>query len=55
MELQAGEYLWNVSYRIERSVVPISAGVGETAMPAARKASILAEAVPLPPEMIAPA
>ena len=36
-------------------VVPISAGVSATAMPAASRAAILSAAVPLPPEMMAPA
>ena len=36
-------------------VTPISAGVAATAMPAASSAAILSAAVPLPPEMIAPA
>ena len=36
-------------------VVPISAGVDATAIPAAFSAAILSLAAPLPPEMIAPA
>src|SRR6478609_3623073 len=37
------------------SVSPIVAGVEATLMPAASSASIFSAAVPLPPEMIAPA
>ena len=37
------------------SVVPSAAGLGDTRMPAARMASILSSALPLPPEMTAPA
>ena len=37
------------------SVAPISAGVGATLTPAASSAAIFSAAVPLPPEMIAPA
>jgi hypothetical protein len=36
-------------------VLPISAGVDATAMPASLSAAILSAAAPLPPEMIAPA
>ena len=39
----------------DASVVPMSDGVGATFTPAASSASILASAVPLPPEMMAPA
>ena len=34
---------------------PISAGVGQTVMPASFMAAILSDALPLPPEMMAPA
>src|ERR1700709_231120 len=44
-------YLFRSSIR----VAPGLAGDGETAMPAARMASVLDPASPLPPEMIAPA
>ena len=37
------------------SVSPISAGLSATAMPVAWSAAILSAAVPLPPEMMAPA
>src|SRR5262249_8441030 len=42
-------------YNKETRVLPISAGVGATLMPAACKAAILSLAAPLPPLMIAPA
>jgi hypothetical protein len=42
-------------HKILAKAEPISDGVSATAMPASLKASFLAEAVPLPPEIMAPA
>ncbi len=36
-------------------LIPILAGLSQTVIPAERRAFILSAAVPLPPEMIAPA